>query len=93
MQSDIEKAIELFDLLIKEEPRSVRSHYFRGLAYLGKSETRIAKASLGKAAELDPRSVEVKLLLAETYIRERDFVLAQKECEEILEILPVTKMR
>ena len=55
---------------------------------MSKGETRIAKISLGKTVELNPRYLKAKLLLAGIYLRERDFDLAKKESEDVLSILP-----
>jgi len=81
-------AIEMFNRLIKEEPRSVAAYYFRGIAYLGKGDVRLAKTSFQKAIELKPNFWKAKLSLADVFLRERAFELAQKECEEILERNP-----
>ncbi|MGR8931573.1 MAG: F0F1 ATP synthase subunit B family protein, partial [Gammaproteobacteria bacterium] len=45
----------------------------------------IAKLSLAKAVELNPRHLQAKLLLAEIYFSGRDFDQAQKESERLLE--------
>jgi tetratricopeptide (TPR) repeat protein len=87
-QHKFDEAVLLFDQLIKEEPKLARSYYFKGLAHLGKGENRIAKTALGKAVELNPKYVKAKLLLAEIYMREHDYSMAQKESAEVLGTAP-----
>jgi tetratricopeptide (TPR) repeat protein len=82
------EAVELFDQLIKEEPRSAAAHYFKGLAHLGKGEPLVSKMSLAKAVELNPGDIRARLLLAEVHMRERSFDLARRECEEVLKLQP-----
>ena len=82
------EAIGIFDQLVKEEPRSARAHYLKGFCHLGKGETQVAKTSLAKAVELNPKYVNAKMLLAEIALKERDFEMAQKESAEILALNP-----
>ena len=83
-----DEAITIFKQLIKEDPRSDSDHYYKGVAHLGKGKIRIAKRALATAVELNPRFIKAKLLLAETYLREHDFDMAQKESQEVLKIDP-----
>jgi tetratricopeptide (TPR) repeat protein len=80
---NFDEAIQLLNQLINEEPSSAKAHYLIGLGHLGKGETRIAKAELIKALELNSTLVEARLLLAEIYLRERDFTFAQKEIQGV----------
>jgi tetratricopeptide (TPR) repeat protein len=81
-------AITLFGQLMKEEPNNARIYYFKGLAHLGQGETRLGRADVAKAVELNPRFIKAKLLLAELYFRDRDYVQAQKESESVLALQP-----
>ena len=59
-----DEAIQLLNPLINEEPNSARAHYLMGLAHIGKGETRLAKADLGRTLELSPNHIKSRLLLA-----------------------------
>jgi putative PEP-CTERM system TPR-repeat lipoprotein len=48
----------------------------------------LAKSAISKAVELNPRHIKAKLLLADIYLRQRDFALAQKETQEIVALQP-----
>jgi len=52
-QRKFAEAIELFAQLLKEEPRSARAYYFKGIAHLGIGDTKIARTELEKALSLD----------------------------------------
>jgi Flp pilus assembly protein TadD len=70
---DFSEAIAIFDQLVKEEPRSARAHYLKGFCHLGKGETQVAKTSLTKAVELNPKDVKAKMLLAEIALKRAGF--------------------
>jgi tetratricopeptide (TPR) repeat protein len=88
LNKDFVGAIGIFDQLIKEEPRSSRAHYLKGFSHLGKGETQVAKASLAKAVELNPKYVKARMLLIDMVMRDRDFERAQRESQEILALNP-----
>jgi len=82
------EAFLLFEDLAKQEPRSARAHYFKGIAHVGKNEAGLAKTSLLRAIELNPRFIKAKIVLADLYMRDKAFELARKEGAEILKFLP-----
>ena len=85
---EFEAALSLFDRLIAEEPGSARAYYFKGLAHFGLGDINLAGTTLARAVELDSAFVNARLLLAEIYLRKRDFALAQAQTLEILKIRP-----
>ncbi len=81
------EAIAVFEKLLKGEPGSERPLYFKGVAHVGKGEIRLAKESLEKVVELNPRHVKAKLLLGDIYLRNGKYDLAQKESDDALAII------
>jgi len=82
------EALQLFEELSKQEPRSARVHYFKGIAHIGRNETGQAKTAMLRAIDLNPRYIKAKIVLADLYMREKAFDLARKEGEEVLKIRP-----
>ena len=79
-----EAALELFNQLVEEEPGSALAHYFKGFSYFGMNDINSARTAIFKAVELDTAFVRARLLLAEIYLRNRDFVLAQDQATQVL---------
>ena len=79
-----EAALELFSQLIEEQPGATRAYYFKGLAHFGMNDTNSAKTALFKAVELDAALAKARLLLAEIYLRNHDFALAQEQATHVL---------
>ncbi len=88
IQRNFDDAIALFDQLISEEPGAERAHYFKGVAYLGKGEAHLARMDLVRAVELNPDYLKARLLLAEIYLREQDYLHAQEESQAVLAATP-----
>ena len=82
------QALQLLDELEKEEPKAPRTHYFKGLCFIGMGNYDQAKASVNKAVELNPGYFKARMLLADIYLHERSFELAQKESSAALELNP-----
>ena len=85
---EFDAALSLFDRLIAEEPGAARAYYFKGLSHFGLGDINPAGTTLVKAVELDPAFVNARLLLAEIYLRKRDFALAQEQALAILKMHP-----
>jgi tetratricopeptide (TPR) repeat protein len=89
---DFPRAVEKFDLVVRDRPRSEAAYYYRALALIGKGETRLAEPDLLKAVELNPRLLDARLILAENYLRDRNKDLARQQIEFALKLAP-TDMR
>ena len=87
-KSEFDAALALFDQLIAEEPGSARAYYFKGLSHFGLGDINPTAKTLSKAIELGPAFVNARLLMAEIYLRKRDFALAQEQALEILKMRP-----
>ncbi len=86
-RGSFDEAITIFDTLIRSAPGLPMAHYFKGVALLGKGDMAAAGKALGRAAALDPRNVDARLLLTDLYLRDNNFAMAEKESRGILEIL------
>ena len=82
------EALRLLEELEKEEPRAPRPYYFKGLCFIGTGNYDQAKASVGKAVELNPGYFKARMLLADIYLHERSYDLAQKEASTALKLNP-----
>lgn len=81
-------ALKLLNQLEKDEPKNDSIQYFKCLGYIGTGNYDQAKSSITKAIELNPRSVNSRVLLSDIYFRERSFDLAEKQAGEALKIQP-----
>jgi tetratricopeptide (TPR) repeat protein len=87
-KKDFNNALERLELVLLDQPENSTAHYFKGLCLIGKGDLELAKGSLLKAVELNPRLVDARLILADFYLRARDKDLARKQIDSVLEILP-----
>ncbi len=85
---DFAGALDRFNHVVKEQPRSDMAYYFRALSHIGKNEPRLAEPDLLKALELNPQLLEPRLVLAETYLRERNRDLARQQIESAVKLAP-----
>ena len=76
--------ISVFVLGCSSDEEKKTSHFERGLAHFGLGDINLAGTTVARAVELDPAYVNARLLLAEIYLRKRDFALAQEQALEIL---------
>jgi tetratricopeptide (TPR) repeat protein len=81
-------AIEIFDRIISQDAQSSKAHYYKALCLLGKGDFQVAKSALKRSLELNPTDVRAKLLQADVYLKERDFLNAEKVSREVLVALP-----
>ncbi|RJR50568.1 MAG: tetratricopeptide repeat protein [Desulfobacteraceae bacterium] len=81
-------ALEKFELLTRERPRSEMAFYYKALALIQKGEAKLAEPDLLKAIELNPKLLEPRLILAESYLRERNKELARQQIEAAQKISP-----
>lgn len=88
LRKDFTKAGERFDLVVRERPRSDMAHYFKALALFGKGEGKLAQQELVKTVELNPRHLDARLILVETYLRERNKELARQQIDSTVELAP-----
>jgi tetratricopeptide (TPR) repeat protein len=88
VKRDLENALERFNLVVRERPRYAMAYYFKALCLIGKGENKLAEPDLVKSLELDPRLLDARLILAETYLRKRDKDLARQQIEQALKLSP-----
>jgi tetratricopeptide (TPR) repeat protein len=89
---DYSGALEKFDRVIRDRPRSDTAYYYRAVTLIHKGEPRLAEPDLLKAVELNPRFLEARLILAETYLRGRNKDLARQQIESAQKIAPTDAM-
>ena len=82
------EALQLLDVLEKEEPKAPRTYYFKGLCFIGTGNYDQAKTSVGKAVEINPGYFKARMLLSDIYLHEQSFDPAQKEASAALELNP-----
>lgn len=87
-KKDFNNALERLELVLRDQPENSAALYLKGLCLVNKGDLELAKGSLLKAVELNPRLVEARLMLANFYVRSRDKELARKQIDSVLEILP-----
>lgn len=87
-KKDFNNALERLDFVLRDQPENSAALYLKGLCLINKGDLELAKGSLLKAVEINPRLVEARLMLASFYIRSRDKELARKQIDSVLEILP-----
>jgi tetratricopeptide (TPR) repeat protein len=58
------------------------------VAHLSKGEVQLAKTSLNRAIELNPKERRAKMILADLALKQRDFDTAETLCQEVLGELP-----
>jgi tetratricopeptide (TPR) repeat protein len=91
IRGEYPEALERFNFLAKERPRSDSVYYYRALALIHSGEAKLAEQDLLRAVELNPRSINPRLLLAENYLRGRERMLARQQVETILKLAPLDK--
>ena len=87
LKNEFATAVEIFDGLLKLEPRSDRVRYFKALAHFKNGDIEAAKLSAMETLKLKPFNINAKLLLAQVYLKEGNFDLAQKLNGEVVQIL------
>ncbi len=87
-KKDFDNALQRFEVVLKDQPNNPMVHYFKGLCLIGEGKLTLAKGSLLKAVELNPRLIEARLILADFFIRERSKDLAEEQIDSVLKILP-----
>jgi len=80
-------AMERFDMVLRENP-SGTAFYYKALCLIGKGDKTQAKQELLKAVEHDPGLVNARLILAESFLRERDKESARQHLDVALERSP-----
>jgi tetratricopeptide (TPR) repeat protein len=88
LRKDFPSALERFDLVVRENPRSSMAYYFRALTQIGKGENKLAEQDLVKAVELNPGLLEARLILSEFYLRGRNQDLARQQIEACSKMAP-----
>jgi tetratricopeptide (TPR) repeat protein len=88
VKRDYVRALEKFDLVVKERPRSDAAYYYRAVTLIQKGEPRLAEQDLVKAIELNPRLLDARLILAESYLRDRNKDLARQQIDLAQRIAP-----
>ena len=86
---DFARCLERFDLVLKEQGRGVTwPTIFRALALIGKGEAKLAEPDLVKAHGVESQPAGARLILAETYLRERNKDLARQQIEPAMKLAP-----
>ncbi len=85
---DFGRALERFELVVRESPQNAMAHYFKALCLLGKGERELAQQDLLKSVELNPGMVDARFILAEFYLRDRDLELARQQIEIVMKQAP-----
>ena len=88
VKGEYARALEKFDIMVKERPRSDAAFYYRAVTLIQKGEPRLAEQDLLKAIELNPRLLDARLILAENYLRERNRDLARQQIDLAQRIAP-----
>jgi len=90
-QGKLEEAVKIYDPYLKKNPgdtdlkKRLAGLYYRiGSNKLDNDEIELGKKALEKAASLDPNYVEPRLILAAYYIKNKEYVKAEKVLNEIL---------
>lgn len=81
---DFAAALENVERLKKDHPDNVRLVVLAGIAHMGRQEVEPAKAAFARAAELDPRSVDARLNLAQLQASEGQLDAAKTLLQEVL---------
>jgi tetratricopeptide (TPR) repeat protein len=88
VKREFENALGRFNLVVRERPRYALAYYFKALCLIGKGENKLAEPDLMKALELNPRLLDARLILAETYLRQREKDLARQQITSALQLAP-----
>ncbi len=88
VKRDFSNALDRFNLVIRDRPRNAMAYYFKALCLIGTGKNKLAEQDLLKTVELNPRMLDARLILAETYLRERDKDLARQQIEQALKLSP-----
>jgi putative PEP-CTERM system TPR-repeat lipoprotein len=81
---DFGAALENVQRLQKDHPDDARLFVLEGVAHMGADEKEPAQAAFSRAIELDPRTVDARLNLAQLRTREGEFDSAKKLLEEVV---------
>lgn len=81
-RTDPEAAVECFDEILAQDPRSVDALTYRGWALVRSGEVERGREDLQRAVELDPGAADPHVFLAVAATDEGDFELAAQELRE-----------
>jgi tetratricopeptide (TPR) repeat protein len=85
---DYAAAIETFEAVLHENPKSFPGNLFLGLSLLGQEKAEHAVAYLKRAQSLDPRNAETLLALGQAYSILRDYPQANDSYYELTRVKP-----
>jgi tetratricopeptide (TPR) repeat protein len=88
IRKDFDNALECFDFVVREDSRNAMAHYYKALCLMGKGDRKLAEQDLLQAVELKSDLLDARLILAESYLRERNQRLARQQIESALELAP-----
>jgi tetratricopeptide (TPR) repeat protein len=77
--NDVAVVLTNLELVINEQEKCARAHYYRGLAYLQMKNDRLARESLQKTLAIDPRMTEAERQLHAINVRMRQQKEEKKE--------------
>jgi len=87
-RKDFDKAIEIFQDLVKGEPESPMFNFLLGSAYFEKNDFDLAKPVLAKALEKNPDLIQARLMMADMHFRKGDLNLAEDNIKQVLRQIP-----
>ena len=90
---ELDKAISILESAVKTYPKSALVQHQLGLAYLARGESSKAAAGFAEAVALSPNFVPSIIALAETNVRQRNFVSAIASLKVLLQKAEIAEAR
>ena len=87
-KQDAQGAIIALRTVLRDQPNLTEASIYLAEAHLINKEPALAKESLLKAAELNPKDVKIRLALAKYYAKTKDLASAIKTVDEALKVSP-----
>jgi len=88
LNKDFDAVLPLIESLEKNEPNSFKVHFLKGLYYVGQNKIALAKESILKSIELNPKFLKAKLLVSNLYLSEKSYAPARIQASDILKLDP-----
>lgn len=85
---EYDKTVPILIQLLQEEPDSPEYNYYMGLAYFLKGRIKKAMPFFSVALEASSDYLPARLMMADSYYQEKDYILAQTEAEKVLKVRP-----
>lgn len=88
IKGDLQSAIAAFRTVSRDQPDLTDTYLYLADAHIQNKQPELAKESLMKAVELNPKDAKVRLALAKYYVRSGDTDTAVKKVDEALKLFP-----